>query len=373
MTSRALTLAALASALLAASPTGAQTAPTMTVKPKGEAVEVCITAQNRAEAVKDSVELLVDGVRIPSILRAVINEDGEECPKTSSFFAFDLNPGPNKLEAVAYASDGSKVQAGRDTVRLTVEGPRGENVLHVLTIGIDSYPSSVGSLSYADDDARAFAQFLRTHALQFKDTRVEALYNGEATKQAIDNAFSEIGGRMGPNDAFVFFYAGHGAVAEWNGTDRFFLATAGVTDLADGKHLKNVGIIAADLQTMLSGIPGNLKLLVLDACNSAAMSAYLHGKDANTGGVLSEVGSTTAILAAAQSSQAASAVAPLGHGLFTAALLAPRSSGGRPRSRNIAYLYNHITESLPALAKQFSVESQDPFMKVPPNFALIIR
>lgn len=344
---------------------------------RGETAEICVTAEDRGGGI-GKVELAVDGAKLPALSRAVVEETGAECPANSWVFETELIPGPNNFEAVAYTADGSASEPARETVRGT--SPLGSSTLHILTIGIDTYRDDAPALSFARNDARAFADSLRRQASPlFARVRVDSLYDGAATKDAIEAKFLMLADSVGENDTFVFFYAGHGALAKrgQSQTESFFLTSVDVTDLRDWKLLASRGIHAGELMIWLSGIASSSKLLVFDACNSGSMGNFLVGKEAigqslfRTLSMEAEAG----ILAATQPSGAAKEPALLGRGLFTAALLQHEPEPGeRPSVRKIDDLASAARRVLPVLSKRYGVVDQEPWMRIPPqDFPLIVR
>jgi uncharacterized caspase-like protein len=288
-----------------------------------------------------------------------------------------LIPGINRLEAMAYSTSGIASEAARDSVR--GRSDLAGTTLHVLTIGIDAYASPTMRLSYARNDARAFADSMSRQARAlFQKVVVDSLFDDQATDAAIKAKFFEMAERMDENDTFVFFYAGHGAVASFAGSENvFYLVPVNVRDHTDGKVLAMAGLPAATLQQYLSWIPARSKLMVLDACNSGAMVDFFNGKDALGSSVLGTIRSQSqiGILAATQPSQPARESGVAGHGLFTAALLyndaAPGNRVAVQRVRDIAY---RAERALPVLIKQYGALDQVPYMQAPArDFALIIR
>lgn len=344
---------------------------------RGETAEICVTAEDRGGGI-GKVELAVDGAKLPALSRAVVEETGAECPANSWVFETDLIPGSNNFEAVAYTADGSASEPARRTVQGT--SPLAGSTLHILTIGIDTYRDNAPTLSFARNDARAFADSLRRQASPlFARVRVDSLYDAAATKDAIEAKFLMLADSVGENDTFVLFYAGHGALAKRGQSqdDNFFLTSVDVTDLRDWKLLAREGIHAGELLIWLSGIASSSKLLVLDACNSGSMGTFLAGKDAIGDRLLETLGRNAAagILAATQPSGAASEPALLRRGLFTAALLQHEPNpGARPAVKKVYDLANAARGALQALSKQYGMVEQEPWMRTPArDFPLIVR
>jgi hypothetical protein len=344
---------------------------------RGEIAEICVAAEDRGGGV-GKVELAVDGSKLAALSRARVEETGAECPSNAWVFEAELIPGPNNFEAIAYNSDGEPSEPARETVRGT--SPLATATLHILTIGIDTYTGEVPALSFARNDARAFADSLRRQAAPlFAAVRVDSLYNRAATKAAIQQKFLELVENVGENDTFVLFFAGHGALAKpgQNGRETFFLASSEVTDLHEWKTLASRGIRASELLDWLGDIRSASKLLVLDACNSGSMGSFLVGKEAVGRGLLTNLSNSAeaGILAATQPSGSAKEPALLGRGLFTAALLHnDPEPGDRPSVRKIDDLASAARRVLPVLSKQYGVVDQEPWMRTPPqDFPLIVR
>lgn len=343
----------------------------------GKMAEVCVVAEDRGAGV-NKIELLVDGAPVRARNRnAARNETGEECPASATVFDVELLPGINRFEAVAYSATGVASDAVRDSVRGVSD--LANSTLHVLAIGIDAYASETMRLSYARNDARAFADSLaRQSRALYRNVIVDTLFDAAATDGAIKAKFLEMAERMEENDTFVFFYAGHGSVASFAGSENvFYLVPVNVRDHTDGKALAMTGLSAATLQQYLAWIPARSKLLVLDACNSGAMVEFFNGKDAMGSTVLGTIRSQSqvGILAATQPSQPARESGVSGHGLFTSALLyndaQPGSRVAVQRIREIAY---RAGRALPLLIKQYGALDQEPWMMPPPrDFALIVR
>lgn len=398
---RALTLAALFPALLmghdtaAQEPTGKGKSDPRVGPAKGavavrmsvvstktdarERAEACVTVEGESGNIKvDSLTLAVDGVRVtsrPPEVAARRSRTGEECnPSSGAVFDVDLLPGPNRFQAVAYATDNT---ASADTTVLGAKPVPGAK-LYVLTVGINAYPGAL-HLSYARDDALAFADSLRTQAGRlFDSVLVFPLLDSAATKGAIDKQFGDLGDIVRPNDTFVFFYAGHGTIATVGADTAFYLALAAVTDLKNGKELRPHGIQAGELQLWLRRIAASSKLLVLDACNSGEMSEYY--SRSNRGEVLlADFSKATraGILAATRPSapaveSSARESGPLGRGLFTAALLSySRKPDERPRIRLVRHWSIAAEEMFATLAENVAQRpsAQDPA----PDFPILVR
>ncbi len=78
-----------------------------------------------------------------------------------------------------------------------------------LIIGIDQYQHDVPKLDTAVWDAKAVRDVL-VGRYGFIKHRIVTLFNGQATREAIEDAFYSLGQKAGPNDSVFIYYAGHG-------------------------------------------------------------------------------------------------------------------------------------------------------------------
>lgn len=365
MTPRALALIALlaaavsASAVPAQTPSGAdqapaekgksdpaqaekQTAPTIRIAraktDDGKTGHVCVSAEG-GEATK--VVLTMDGVPVsPRPAGANRALQGDECP-TPWDYRLPLVPGTHYLEAGVYVNNSSTPAA---VARDSLIGRRDTSVprrLHIFTVGINTYQAGVGPLTFARKDAQAFSDSLRIQARPLFDTViVTSLFDGRATKKAIDSTFRVIRDNVDTTDTFVFFFAGHGALVK----NHLYLAGAQTRSLSDEDNLRDEGIMDDLLITLMRDIQVKSKLMVLDACHSGQVLAAFNGKEALGANAVNnlQVGirntGDIAILAATDSLGLAMEQGQLGHGLFTYALL----QGREPQKRRDVWTISEL-------------------------------
>ena len=405
MTPRALALAALSCALAAGTEAAAQSV-TNKDKPAGPAAEaraepkktigpavrieivslnaargrakVCVRTEDRGGGM-GKVALLVDGEQAASSPpETAIAETGEECPSAATF-DIDVIPGLTQLEATAFADDNVTRSAPvRDSIRIRTSTDT--TTLHILTVGINEYGrNGPGRLAYARDDARAFADSLQRQSRRlFARVRVHSLYDGAATKDSILSKILQLADSVRPTDTFIFFYAGHGTVAEVKGVNMFLLLPVDVTGELTGPRLfLGNGLRAGELHESINLIRASSKLLVFDACNTAALGQYFAEKEnlptLNSLRPTDNVG----ILAAAGPSSPAKESATLRQGFFTAALLYNRPKPGeRPRIQDVAQFITQTMNAWNQLSKTNpAMENQLPWMRAPVagDFQLIVK
>ena len=129
---------------------------------------------------------------------------------------------------------------------------------YALVIGISNYkhPEKWKKIANASNDAKSVAQFLSETGFE-----VVPLYNEQADKDAIANAFATLSQKVGENDRVVIFFAGHGDTKTLGGQDRGFIvpweATEAISTYIDMDDLKKY-----------SGYMNNAKhqLFIMDSC-----------------------------------------------------------------------------------------------------------
>lgn len=151
---------------------------------------------------------------------------------------------------------------------------------YALVIGIGTYPNFSGEdqLKYAASDARAFADFLtRPEGGMFLRDHIRVLIDGQATRNAIFSAISDLGKQVTSDDIFYFYFAGHGVRDD---LDRaYFMPADGSLSTPNG-----LGIPPLDLfQEVRKRVGSRLTAFFIDACNAGAM--YVDGtpRDAEPG------------------------------------------------------------------------------------------
>ena len=139
-----------------------------------------------------------------------------------------------------------------------------------LVIGVDAY-EHVSPLKGAVNDARDIAQTLTAAGVSDLTT----LYDADASRQAILDAWQNLVARSSLGDVLVLSYAGHGAQEEeWvkgseaDGFDEvFLLAGFNVTAPGNGERLRD-----DDIAAMLRAAGDRSVLVLADSCHSGTMT-----------------------------------------------------------------------------------------------------
>lgn len=234
-----------------------------------------------------------------------------------------LEPGLNRFQVSAINRTGGRTDQVLSLTRAA------ESRMWAAVIGVSRYADpAVVDLAYADADAAAFRDHLRT-SLGIPESNLFVLENERATREAILNTLgSQLRERATEHDTVIVFFAGHGA-------------TEAVTGAPDGdglvKYLLPHDAKAADLFSTaidMTGVPGLLGrlrakrvVLVLDACFSGAAGGRSLGgrwRTVPNEQVFQRIaasGRGRVVLAASDGDELATEPVALGHGVFTYFLL----------------------------------------------------
>lgn len=138
---------------------------------------------------------------------------------------------------------------------------------HLLSIGISRHQNPVNNLSFSDKDALSFHQLFLGNVTNVGFQKL--LTDGEATLSAIQTAFGgELKNQVESDDYFIFYYSGHGAIAEKDGAFSHYLVPFDVTE-----DIASSGVSVEYLQKTMSSLPCQRKLLFIDSCFSGAVNA----------------------------------------------------------------------------------------------------
>jgi len=148
--------------------------------------------------------------------------------------------------------------------------------IHAVLIGIDDYPRPIPKLRGCVNDVEAFAAYLSERVATDKGValKLRTLKNGEATRQAVIDAFSGHLGQARKGDVAIFYYSGHGSQEQapeefWklepDHLDEtlvcFDSRSPGSWDLADKEIAKLIGDVAAQ---------GPHVAVIFDCCHSGS-------------------------------------------------------------------------------------------------------
>jgi len=148
---------------------------------------------------------------------------------------------------------------------------------HALCIGINDYASpAIPDLSYAEADAREVADVLRA-LYGFDDMTL--LAGRQASKAAINAAIASLfdPGRVGPGDAVVIFFSGHGQTVKQGRSEVGYLipqdAKLELARVVNPAPYRQYAVRMDDLRSDADGIPAKHVLFLIDACYSGYLSS----------------------------------------------------------------------------------------------------
>jgi len=281
-------------------------------------------------------------------------------------FNVSLLPGLNHFEATAF--NGERVESKRAKIVVEREEVNASAALYIVAVGINEYKNSTYNLNYGKPDAEAFVKAIQVQGKGiFSAVHVQKLIDAGATRQSIFSALDSVAAEARPQDAFLFYYAGHGVMSapEDSANASYFLVPSDVTRL-HGQHelLLEKGVSAAELTARTGQIGALKQLIVLDACQSAgALEAFSMRGAAEEKAILQLSRSAgVTVLAAAGSEQFAAELDALGHGLFTHALLegiAGRADAGDGKI-TVRELEAFVNDEVPALTEKYRGAAQYP-------------
>jgi DNA-binding beta-propeller fold protein YncE len=288
--------------------------------------------------------------------------------KATKSYQITLLPGVNTLRATAFNTD--RTEAIPFEMKIELKAAEASLDLYILAVGINEYKNAKYNLNYGRPDAQAFvgATDQRGKSI-FKQIIKEEVYDQEATREGIEKAFQKIIAAAKPQDAFVFYYAGHGVMSEGKGNSapEFYLIPRDVTQLyGDDEQLATRGIAAKLLKDFCARVKSQKQLIILDACQSGGAVETFAMRGAAEEKAMAQLARSAGVvvLAATGTEQFASEFKQLGHGIFTYALIngLQGRADGSPKDGKItvAELKAYLDDQIPELTKQYRGSVQYP-------------
>ena len=306
----------------------------------------------------------VSGVLV-SINGKTIGSDTRGFKSAGEKITLTLVPGQNIIRLSAVSEKG--YQSTADQIIINYSGQPASADLHILAIGLNQYKNPKYNLNYAKDDAKSFKETIEQGGSGiFSSVNTKFILDSEGTRDNILKSFKEISETIGPEDVFVFYYAGHGVMSEED-LPEFYIAPHNVTQLyGNNELLKEKGISANELREVSSMIQAQKQLFVLDACQSGGLTELLAMRGAAEEKAIAQLARSTGTfwLTASNSKQFATEFATLGHGLFTYALLeglqGAADGGNRDKKITVRELSAYLNDRVPDLSAEYKGQPQYP-------------
>ena len=325
-----------------------------TYKYNKEIIEVNITATNAKQ------------VKVYNNKKLIYNEPFKEDisfrggKPDDKMISLKLIPGLNNLEVIVENNNGTESEP--KPLHFNYDVKAGLTDLYILTIGINDYKNDKYDLNFAKNDAKSFSNTIKKGSKSIFNEIIEfSISDAEATKENIKSKMAEITKNIGPEDVFIFYYAGHGVM----NLDEFYLVMNDVTNLyGDDKMLKQKAISAHELLEMSKKISAQKQLFILDACQSGGALTALAKRGAAREKSLAQLArsSGTYFLTASQDAQFANEAGDLKHGLFTYAILEilTGKAGSKEDKITVNQVKSYVEIRVPELSEKYHGTTQYP-------------
>lgn len=225
--------------------------------------------------------------------------------------------------------------------------------LYLLAVGIDQYRDHALKLNYSVNDAKVLVEAIRKHGRGlYRDIHAEYVLDNEATRDNIRNAFVGINKKMQPDDIFVLYMAGHGLTVENN----YYFFPWELIYTGDDS-VKKDALSRSELQQLLSMVPAQKAVVLLDTCNAGAFSgSSMRGLVAKTA-IYKLVRATGRATIMASSDDQAAMEGYRGHGVFTWALIegikgAADTLGNKDQATSINEIAEFVVETVPKITME---------------------
>lgn len=147
----------------------------------------------------------------------------------------------------------------------------GGGATRAVVVGISQYQVPSFNLSFADDDALDYFNAL-VQGSNWEPSEITVLLNGQATRSAIIDAINNVGGSLGSDDKFVFYFSGHGTfgpdldpIDEADGVDEYIVPHDALSNSAANN------IRDDEFEIIIRSLPTKNVLVVLDSSFSGGM------------------------------------------------------------------------------------------------------
>ncbi len=274
----------------------------------------------------------------------------------------------NEFRATAFNTD--RTESNPYVMTVELKAAQASANLHILAIGLDEYQNPRYKLNYGKADAAAFVDAVEHRSKGiFKTIKKQIITDRQAVLSAIESAFSSIMAEAQPQDAFVFYFAGHGVMSEGDESNasEFFLVPHDVTQLyGNDRMLMEKAVSAKLLKTWCAKIKAQKQLVVLDACQSGGAVETFAMRGASEEKAILQLARSAGVvvMASTGTDQFATEFAQLGHGAFTYTLLKglEGEADGSPKDGKITVkeLEAYLSDRLPEVTKQYRGTSQYP-------------
>lgn len=286
-----------------------------------------------------------------------MTKEGQYAMKT---FDINLVPGSNEISVSAFSKGDIESQAA--SVSLVYKGLERTADCYLMTVGINKYENENLNLTYARIDAQAFSDQINQGGVKlFNKIHTYNIFDKEATKAKVLSTLDDITKLIKKDDVFVFFYAGHGSLAE-NG---FYFITSEITGLYQQDKLINA-LFVKELQEKFRIMSALKQVIFIDACQSGGSVDVLAMRGSAEEKALAQLSRSSGIhvLASSESQQQSAEITSLGHGVFTYVLLEAlkgKADGAPLDSKITVYeIKSYLDDQVPEISYRLIRHKQFP-------------
>ena len=262
-----------------------------------------------------------------------------------------LTPGENAISVTVYNSANLIASDPLEISVVSRQGSASPPKLHVLAVGVDDYFDSDLQLNYAVSDARALGAALRRAGRGlYESVEVSYLLDKAVSAEGLGAAFDAVGRAARPQDAFVFFLAGHGKTLD----GRYYFLPRDFR-YRDDDDLKKTAVSQEQLQSWVSRVSAQKSVLLFDTCESGSLThdaLVVRGLDDKAAVErLSRAVGRTILTASTDTKPALEGYRQ--HGLFTYVLLEAFAKGDADGDNQVEVgeMIGYVDERLPELSE----------------------
>lgn len=296
---------------------------------------------------------------------------GQEAIKT---FTLALVPGENEIRVTAF-SEGD-IESEPATVLVNYSGLQKVADCYILSIGINRYENENMNLTFARNDAEAFAAEISKNGVSlFNKIHTYTLLDQNATKGGIIATLDKIALEMKKEDLFIFFFAGHGSTVD----NTFYFITSEITGMYQADKLLGA-LQVGELQERFKKLPSLKQVVFVDACHSGGSVEGLAMRGATEEKALAQLSRSSGVhvMASSEESQQSAEIKSLNHGVFTYVLLEAlrgKADGSPADSKITVYeLKSYIDDQVPEISYNLIRHRQFPStFSIGHDFPLIIN
>jgi hypothetical protein len=332
-------------------------------------VAVTVEAQDQGGGISGPW-LMQNDARVAAPFQETRRED-----KLCRRFTISLVEGENRLLVWAASRDGSW-ESEPAAIVLRYDKPVVPPELYLVAVGIGSYADESMKVRFAAQDARDILQVFKDRGADlYGHDRIHLfpLVDQEATKERLKKTLTEeLAPRAKPQDIFVLFLAGHGALV---GQRYYFIpydfksASVAIED-----EIRKQGLPQDELEDWIATVPALKRVLIYDTCHSGGViTASRFARDPFALQKTLEQMSRSSgsfIVAATAAGDEALDIQDLGHGALSYALLAGLGAVDRgplkdrsvqPKDRNLVTVrdwFGFAQDEVPSLTRSYHRREQ---------------